>query len=54
MTFDEALDKYYEQFNEHFPVIETRLDGDELIKVIQECLNNNKKYEVEYSKDITY
>lgn len=54
MTVSEALNRYFEKFNEPFPVYEIRLSGEELINAIQECLDNNKKYEIEYIEDIIY
>lgn len=45
---DKLLYKYWENFNEAFPTMLTRqLTTEELIKTLENCLENNTKYEVE-------
>ena len=52
---DEKLIQYAEHFGENFPIfIARRLTEDELIKIIDDCITNNKPYEVETIKDAEY
>lgn len=52
---DEKLIQYAEHFGENFPIFIARnLGEDELIKIIDDCIANDKPYEVETQKDAEY
>jgi 2-oxo-4-hydroxy-4-carboxy--5-ureidoimidazoline (OHCU) decarboxylase len=52
---DELLSKYAEQFGDNFPIFVVRdKDENEIIKIIQNCLDENMPYEAEYLDDIDY
>ena len=53
---DKALEKYYEHFDENYPllVVDTRTD-EEIIKRINECIEaNTKEAEPEYEDGCDY
>lgn len=52
---DELLSKYAEQFGDNFPIFVVRdKDENEIVKIIQNCLDENMPYETEYLDDIDY
>lgn len=52
---DEKLNEYAEHFGENFPIFIARaLDEDELIGIIDDCIANDKPYEVETEDDAIY
>ncbi|MBR5584079.1 MAG: hypothetical protein IKW21_06085 [Lachnospiraceae bacterium] len=51
----EKLNEYAEYFGENFPIFIARdLDEGELIRTIDDCIKNNKPYEVETEDDAFY
>lgn len=52
---DELLNKYVEQFDDNFPIFAVRgKDEDEIIKIIQKCLDENQPYKAEYLGGVDY
>jgi hypothetical protein len=52
---EEKLNQYAEHFGENFPIFIARgLEEDEIIKIIDECIENDKPYEVESDNDSDY
>ena len=52
---NEKLNQYVDHFGENFPIFIVRdLSEDEIIKIIDDCINNNKPYEVETQEDVFY
>lgn len=53
---DEKLNQYAEHFGENFPIfIVNNLTDDELIGIIDDCIKNNKPYDVgKLDDDIKY
>lgn len=49
---DELLDKYKEKFRECFPLMLTMgMSEVQICEIIEECLRNNKPYEVDADSD---
>lgn len=47
MTLEQALEAYADRFDENFPIFYLRgMPESELIRLIQDCLNQGKPYEV--------
>lgn len=45
---EEKLEQYVEQFGENFPLfIVGNMDEDEIIKVIDDCIESGEPYEIE-------
>lgn len=53
---EQKLEEYADRFDENFPLFIVRnMDEDEIIKVIDECLEKGEPYEVkDYDSDVTY
>jgi hypothetical protein len=52
---EEKLNQYAEHFGENFPIfIARRLDEDELVKIIDDCIAKNKPYEIETDENSSY
>lgn len=52
---DELLNRYTEQFDDNFPIFAVRgMDEDEIIKIVQKCLDENKPYDHEYLDGVDY
>lgn len=52
---DKKLNEYADHFGENFPIFIARdLDEDELIRIIDDCIANDKPYEVETEDDAYY
>ena len=52
---DELLNKYAEQFDDNFPIFAVRgKNEDEIIKIIQKCLDENKPFEPKYLDGVDY
>ena len=52
---DELLNKYAEQFDDNFPIFAVRgKNEDEIIKIIQKCLDENKHFEPKYLDGVDY
>ena len=52
---DEKLNQYADHFGENFPIfVARRLGEDELVRIIDDCIKNNKPYEVETQDDAFY
>ena len=52
---EEKLNQYAEHFGENFPIFIVRhLDENEVVKIIDECISNNKPYEVDSQDDVFY
>ena len=52
---EEKLKQYVKHFGENFPIFIVRhLDKSELVKIIDDCIKNNKPYEVETNDDAFY
>ena len=49
---DELLIKYAEQFKEAFPLYSVPFNEDELVKIIENCLESNKPYKVCHNKNV--
>jgi len=55
IMLEELLNKYAEQFGDSFPIFAVRgLDEDEIIKIVQSSLDENKQYEPEYLDGVDY
>lgn len=53
--FDKLLDEYQERFEENFPLMLCRtMEEDEIIKIIQKCLDDDEPYEPELNNDADY
>ena len=52
---EQKLNQYAEHFGENFPIFITRgLSEDEIIKIIDDCIEQNKPYEVETDENANY
>ena len=52
---EESLNKYAEQFDENFPIFLLRNKTEnEVIQIVQKCLESNEPYKVEDDKDSDY
>lgn len=52
---EEKLNQYADHFGENFPIfIARRLDENELIKVIDECIKNDEPYKIETDENSFY
>lgn len=52
---DKLLDKYSEQFEENFPLMMCRtMDEDEIIQIIEKCIETDEPYEPELNMDANY
>ena len=53
--FDKMLDKYQERFEENFPLMLCRhMEEDEIIEIIQKCLDDDEPYDPELDPDANY
>ena len=53
--FDKMLDEYQERFEENFPLMLCRhMEEDEIIEVIQKCLDDDEPYDPELDPDANY
>lgn len=52
--FHEMMVKYRDRFGEAFPARYTGLDVQEVCETIQECLDTNTPYEMEYEDGVDY
>lgn len=51
MNIDKLLNAYVEKFNDTFPVKFVLMSEEELCATIQECIDTNTPYELDYDKD---
>ena len=52
---DELLNKYIEKFDANFPLFMFKgVDDQEIINIIEKCINENKPYETEIEKGVLY
>lgn len=52
---DALLEKYQTQFKQQFPLMLCRhMSEDEICKVVQQCLDDNKPYEPDLDPDANY
>lgn len=52
---NERLNQYAEQFSENFPIFILRnLNEGEIIQIIDNCINNNKPYEIKTDDVVLY
>ena len=52
---DKLLDEYQEHFEENFPMMLCRtMDDEEIIEIIEKCLENDEPYEPELENDAYY
>lgn len=52
---EKALNDYSEKFNENFPMFLFRsADEDEVVKIINECITNDKPYEAVLDEESNY
>lgn len=52
---NKKLDEYREKFDEQFPLMLVRgMTDDEIIKIIDECLESGKPYEPKLDPDVLY
>ena len=52
---DKLLDEYQEQFEENFPMMLCRhMDDEEIITIINKCLEENEPYEPELDPESNY
>jgi 2-oxo-4-hydroxy-4-carboxy--5-ureidoimidazoline (OHCU) decarboxylase len=55
LMLEELLNKYAEQFGDNFPIFAVKgMDEDEIIKLIQSSLDEDKQYEPEYLDGVDY
>ena len=53
--FDKMLDEYQERFEENSPVMLCRhMEEDEIIEIIQNCLDDDEPYDPELDPDANY
>lgn len=53
--FDKMLDEYQERFEENFPLMLCRhMEEDEIIEIIQKCLDDDEPYDPELDPDANY
>lgn len=52
---DKMLDAYIEHFEENFPMMLCRhMEEDEIIKLIQKCIDNDEQYEPKLDIEANY
>lgn len=52
---DELLEKYQEHFEENFPIMLCRtMENEEIIKIIEKCLEDDEPYEPELNEEANY
>lgn len=52
---EQKLNEYAKKFGENFPIFMVRgMSEDKVVKTIDECIKNNKPYEVETDDDVSY
>ena len=52
--YQKLLKEYGDRFNDMFPTFEVALSMSEQIKVMEKCLKENKKYEIEIEEGVYY
>lgn len=52
---DEILNEYADKFNENFPIVSFMgTPEDEIIKIVRNCIDKNKPYEMNYEEGVLY
>jgi hypothetical protein len=55
MSLERALDMYADHFKDNFPIMAVRhMDEDEMIKMIEKAIKENKPYEADYDDEGVY
>lgn len=55
MKLDAQLNRYTEQFDDNFPIFAVRgMDEDEIIKIVQKCLDENKPFITDCPDGVDY
>ena len=53
--FDKLIDEYQERFEENFPLMLCRhMEEDEIIEIIQKCLDDDEPYDPELDPEASY
>lgn len=52
---DELLLEYRDKFDDNFPIMSLRsASEDEIIRLIKDCIDKGKPYEIKYNLDVQY
>lgn len=55
MKLEKALEQYQEHFEENFPIMLCRtMEEDEIINIIEKCIENDEPYEPKLNKEANY